>query len=255
MNSHGIPIFTMRTGQGAQRTPQEKSQVRFHTGTRLHRIKDPARGRADIPPGGARSWTPRESGTRAADWAVAAAQSAVSFQRGMTLGNEKERPADSGSELQRRKFTRRLMARVGCRSRPRFRVCWKRVIRDWKENPNPNLVIVYGPPPQLPGMPIPWTPWTRSMTGIAARCRGSARCASGACCSGCSSGKSYPPMSMKDRPARAAAKLRQQIGLEGEAFGRRGRHVPDLEAETYEEEELAPDRTNGSMSCPMISIR
>ena len=45
------------TVKGHLKNPEQGDQVRFHTGTRFHRTKDPARERADIPPGGARSWT------------------------------------------------------------------------------------------------------------------------------------------------------------------------------------------------------
>jgi hypothetical protein len=53
MKSHGIPFLTkMKTGsdkQGRQQDP-EQGEVRFHTGTRFHSIRDPARERADISP-------------------------------------------------------------------------------------------------------------------------------------------------------------------------------------------------------------
>ena len=67
-----------RQNKGQPKTPK-KANKQAHTGNRFSLPKqkeDPARERADIPPGGARSRLPRKR-DRAADWAVAAAQSAV----------------------------------------------------------------------------------------------------------------------------------------------------------------------------------
>ena len=60
MISHGIHCSHDEGRQGAHQRPrtehQKQKTSRFHTGTVFHRDnKDPARGRADIPPGGARS--------------------------------------------------------------------------------------------------------------------------------------------------------------------------------------------------------
>ena len=60
MISHGIPSASDENGTtGQQTTPNKnKEPSRFHTGTSLSsEQRDPARERADIPPGGARSRT------------------------------------------------------------------------------------------------------------------------------------------------------------------------------------------------------
>lgn len=65
MFSHGIPIAEDEDGnskRGTQTTPKKKLPSQVHTGTRLYLFKDPARERADIPPGGARSRTFPETG-------------------------------------------------------------------------------------------------------------------------------------------------------------------------------------------------
>ena len=71
MNSHGIPLSSKRWN-GTKRGDQdpEPGEGRFHTGTRASsNDRDPARERADIPPGGARSWTPSDgTGRRIGQW-------------------------------------------------------------------------------------------------------------------------------------------------------------------------------------------
>ena len=123
MNSHGIPSYTMRTGIGAARPHAKNSQVRFHTGPAFIERRDPARERADIPPGGARSWTSPQVGTRAADWAVAAAQFAVSNFKATHVAKTvrgRVRQWHADSEV---KATTRWTQRAGSRSRPLFAVC------------------------------------------------------------------------------------------------------------------------------------
>ena len=58
MISHGIPIVSGESEtRGTKRPQQTINSSRFHTGLDFIRPRDPARERADIPPGGARSRT------------------------------------------------------------------------------------------------------------------------------------------------------------------------------------------------------
>ena len=62
MISHGIPYSSDEDeAHGAPNDP-EPIKSGFIQASRFHQSRDPARGRADIPPGGARSWTPRKAG-------------------------------------------------------------------------------------------------------------------------------------------------------------------------------------------------
>jgi hypothetical protein len=67
MNSHAITCSSDENETRGTKRPQadNKTLAGFIQAPRFHQTKDPARERADIPPGGARSWTSRQAGQAA----------------------------------------------------------------------------------------------------------------------------------------------------------------------------------------------
>jgi MraZ protein len=140
MNSHGIPIAQDEDGKtkrGNKRPQVKKSQVRFHTGTRLHLFADPARERADIPPGGARSRKIPETGQGGGS-----SSGSSSIRRFLFRGQEKVHKALA------RRFRGESHHKVDTKGRVSIPAPFRDVIKaadpDYKEGGAPQLVIVYG---------------------------------------------------------------------------------------------------------------
>jgi hypothetical protein len=181
MKSHAIPVHTVN-GTTERKTPNPP-RAGFIQAPRFIERRDPARERADIPPGGARSRTP-SNGTRAADRAVAAARSAV-FVPDDSKGTAGQ--WFGGSEAS---STRRWTVRGGCRSRPTSAASSNPATRTGpKANPRIRHRL-RRPPPQIPRMLHDGG----GGRGRPPRSRPAARLDGARCSSGCSTAnRSRPP--------------------------------------------------------------
>ncbi len=124
MISHVIPNTSDEDeADGAPNDPDQK-QSGFIQASRFHHLTDPARGRADIPPGGARSWTSPHSGRmrRVDQWQQINPPFFIRGERKDQVGRKRKGQSSwrAGSEV---KATTRWIRRAGFRSRPRFAVC------------------------------------------------------------------------------------------------------------------------------------
>ncbi len=122
MNSHAIPCSSDEDEDtGHQTTPRRKQKVSYRHLAFIE-PRDPARERADIPPGGARSRTPRKAGSGGG--LISGSRSTRRFSSGGT--NERRGGATKGQGIwaagSEAKATTRWTARAGCRSRPLFAV-------------------------------------------------------------------------------------------------------------------------------------
>jgi hypothetical protein len=125
MNSHSNPCSSDENETaGAPNDPDfKKTLAGFIQAPRFHQTEDPARERADIPPGGACSWTSRESGRgrRVDQWQQINPPFPHSGDRFSGAGAQCKGPSRWVADSEAKAITR-LMRRAGCLSRPRFAV-------------------------------------------------------------------------------------------------------------------------------------
>ena len=136
-----IPIVSlvhrMRRGTGRQTTPSQTKRAGFIQAFAFIEQRDPARGRADIPPGGARSRTSRKAGQGGGLISGSRSTRPFSFWGTDLREGRAKRTVHwaAGSEA---KATTRWTARGGCQSRPLFAVCWRPPIRAGSPARTPN---------------------------------------------------------------------------------------------------------------------
>ncbi len=137
MISHVIPYTSDEDEvDGALNDPEKNKQVSYrHLAFIRHR--DPARERADIPPGGACSWTSRKAGE-----CGGLISGSRSTRRSYFPGDEinwgrKRKGRSSWRAGLEAKATIRWTVRAGCQSRPRFAVCSKHLT----QTGNPALTL------------------------------------------------------------------------------------------------------------------
>ncbi len=129
---------------GATQEPHRQNNAGFIQASAFPDQRDPARERADIPPGGARSRTSRKGrGRRIEQWQQLDPPFSVSGTVN-TGGQGTGQRTWILSAVSQANTPRRWTARVACRSPPISVVCLKQGDPDWTDGLNPRLLVLYG---------------------------------------------------------------------------------------------------------------
>ena len=202
-------------------------------------MRSGARASRHPPRWRAQSDTPATGGTRAADWAVAAAQSAVSFQgRGLL---QRAGATGKGSRNVVRRFRGESHHKVDGKGRVSIPASFRRVLEAgdpaWTEGLNPELVIVYGDHRRAYLECYTMDAIAEVDAKIDALPRGSME---RKMLQRLFHGQSFPTAVDETGRLVLPAKLRQKIDLQDEAFFiAAGDTFQIWKPETYEQEELA----------------